>query len=86
MPRFLIEQYEICMTRYQVEASSEGEAVLNVFNGLAEPVDDVHEYIEVAEDRGLPADKHQQLANELRSLGEPINKIIPSIRTIERID
>jgi len=86
MPIFEIEQYEICMTKYRVEASSEAEAIAKLFDGGADAVDDSHEYIEVAEDCGLPADEHQELAAELRSLGVPVDEIIPSIRSVEQID
>ena len=48
-------------------------------------LDNSHEYLEVAEDCGLPADEHQELAAELRSLGVPVDEIIPSIRSIEEV-
>ena len=41
---------------------------------------------ETAEDCGLPADEHQQLAAELRTLGVPVDEIIPSIRSVEQIE
>jgi hypothetical protein len=86
MPIFRIEQYELCMTRYEVEASSEAEAIAKLFNGDVGSGDDCHVYLETAEDFGLPVDEHQQLADDLRKLGVPIKEIIPSIRRIERID
>ena len=86
MPTFQIEQYEMCVTKYRVEASSEAEAIAKLFDGGADAVDNSHEYIEVAEDCGLPADEHQELAAELRSLGVPVDEIIPSIRSVEQID
>jgi hypothetical protein len=86
MPLFELEQYEICVTKYRVEASSEAEAIAKLFDGGAEAVDDCHEYIEIAEDCGLPADEHQELVEELRRLGVPVDEIIPSIRSIEQIE
>ncbi len=86
MPPFEIEQYEICVTKYRVEASSEAEAIAKLFDGGADAVDDSHEYIEVAEECGLPAEEHQELAAELRSLGVPVDEIIPSIRSVEQIE
>lgn len=86
MPMFEIEQYEICVTTYRVEASSEAEAIAKLFDGAADAVDNSHEYIEVAEDCGLPADEHQELATGLRSLGVPVDEIISSIRSVEQID
>ncbi len=86
MPTFQIEQYEMCVTKYRVEASSEAEAIAKLFDGGADAVDDSHQYIEVAEDCGLPADEHQDLAAELRSLGVPVDEIIPSIRSVEQVE
>ena len=81
-----IEQYEICATKYRIEAASEAEAIAKLLDGGADAVDNSHEYIETAEECGLPVDEHQQLAAELRALGVPVDEIIPSIRTIEQID
>lgn len=81
-----IEQYEICVTKYRVEASSEAEAIAKLLDGGAEVVDNSHEYIETAEDCGLPADEYQELAAELRELGVPVDKIVSSIRSIEQVE
>ena len=81
-----IEQYEICITKYRIEASSEAEAIAKLFDGGADAVDNSHEYIETAEECGLPVDDYQQLAAELRALGVPVDEIIPSIRSIEEVD
>ncbi len=86
MPVFEIEQYEIYTTKFRVEAASEAEAVAKLFNGEAEAVDDSLEYIEVAEDLGLPADEFRDLADELRNLGVSVGEhVIPSIRNIEEV-
>ena len=81
-----IEQYEICVTKYRIEAASEAEAIAKLLDGGADAVDNSHDYIEVAEDCGLPADEHQELAAELRALGVPVDEIIPSIRSVEQIE
>jgi hypothetical protein len=86
MPTFEIEQYDICVTKYRVEASSEAEAIAKLFDGGAVTVDNSHEYVEVAEGCGLPVDEHQELAAELRNLGVPVDEIIPSIRSVEEVD
>ena len=87
MPKFEIEQYEIHTQLYRVEADSEAEAVKRLFDGEASAVDDGLEYIEVAEDVGLPVEEYRELADELRQLGESIGEdVISSIRAIERID
>ena len=86
MPKFEIEQYEIHTQLYRVEADSEAEAVKRLFEGEASAVDGGLEYIEVAEDVGLPVEEYRELADELRTLGELIGEdVIPSIRAIERI-
>ena len=86
MPKFEIEQYEIHTQRYRVEADDEVEAVKRLFDGQASAVDGGLEYIEGAEDVGLPVEEYRELADELRKLGESIGEdVIPSIRSIERI-
>lgn len=86
MPTFEIEQYEICLTKYRVEASSEAEAIAKLLDGEAEAIDNSHEYVEIAEDCGLPADEYPELTAALRELDVPIHEIIPSIRTIEQVE
>jgi hypothetical protein len=85
MPTFEIEQYEIHSMKYTVEAASEAEAIAKVLNGTAMPVDNGLDYIEVLDDRGLPADEHRELALALRNLGIQVDAVIPSIRNIEQI-
>jgi len=82
-----IEQYELHTTKFRVEAASEAEAIKKLFDGEADVVDDGQEYIEVAEDFGLPVDEYRDLADELRTLGVPVGDVvIPSIRSIEEIE
>jgi hypothetical protein len=86
MPLFELEQYEICVTKYRVEASSEAEAIAKLFDGGAEAVDDCHEYIEIAEDCGLPADEHQELVegdSECQSM-KSFRRSVPSSRSNEK--
>ena len=83
MPEYEIEQYEIHVSKYRVEANSEAEAVATVLGGRGEPVDNSQEYVEVCEDRGLPADEHQDLADQLRAMGIPVDEVVPSIRSVE---
>ena len=87
MPQYEIEQYETHTQKYRIEADSEAEAIAKLFKGHAEPVDDSLEYVEVCEDRGLPADEHREFADELRQLGVPVDEaIIPSIRSVVRVE
>lgn len=58
-----------------------------VLRGLAIPVNDSLEYVEVAENHGLYADDHRKLADELRNLGVAVGEaVIPSIGSIEEIE
>ena len=87
MPMYEIEQYEIHVQRYEVEAQSEAEAIAKLFDGEAEPVDDSLEYVEVCEDRGLPAEEYRELAEQLRAMGVSVDEVvIPSIRSVVQAD
>ena len=83
MPTFEIEQYELHAMKYRIEATSEVEAIALLFAGEAEPVEQSQDFIEVADDYGLPADEHPELAEALRKQGIPVDAVIPSIRSIE---
>jgi hypothetical protein len=85
MATFEIEQYELHVQKYRVEADSEAEAIAKLLDGEAEAVDNSLEYIEVAEDFGLPAEEHRDLANALRDRGVSIGEVIPSIRSIGEV-
>ena len=87
MPKYEIEQYELHAQTYRVEASTEAEAIAKLFQGKAEPVDGGLEFVEIAEDYGLPADDHRQLADQLRAIGVPMcEAVIPSIRSILKVE
>ncbi len=87
MPNYEIEQYELHVMKYQVEATNEAEAIAKLFSGKAQAVDNGLEFVEVADDFGLPADEHRQLAKQLHALGVKIGEhVIPSIRSIEEIE
>ena len=87
MPMYEIEQYEVHTQKYRIEADSEAQAIANLFQGKADPVDNSLELIEVAEDYGLPADEHRQLADQLRAMGVTVDEVvIPSIRSIVKVD
>ena len=87
MPIYEIEQYELHTMKYRVEAANEAEAVAKLIGGEGKAVDNSLEFIEVAEDLGLPVDGHQELAEELRKSGVVVgDDVIPSIRSIEEVD
>jgi hypothetical protein len=85
MPLYEIEQYELHAQTYQVEADSEAEAIKKLFDGEADPLDGGLEYIEVAEDFGMPADDDLDLVDELENLGISCDAVIPSIRSIKEV-
>lgn len=87
MPRYEIEQYELHMMKYAVEAASEAEAIKKLLTGEADPIEDTLELIEVAADYGMPVSENRKLAAKLRALGVEVGrKVIPSIRTIEEAE
>jgi len=59
MPRFQIEQLEVYLRKYAVEAESEVEAVINLFDGEALPVENGLELADICNDWGLP--RNQQI-------------------------
>jgi len=87
MPIYEIEQYELHVQRYRVDADNEAQAIAKLFNDEADSVDESLEFVEVAEDYGLPVDEHRDLADELRDLGIPVDDdIILSIRSIKQVE
>ena len=87
MPTFEIEQYELHVMKYRVQAENEAHAIVRLLDGEADAVDNGLEYIEVADDCGLPVDEYRELADQLTALGVPVGEhVIPSIRNIEEID
>ena len=85
MPTFEIEQYELHAMKYRVGAASEAEVIRMLFDGEAEPVEQSQDFVEVAEDYGLPADEYRDLADALHDLGIPVDAVIPSIRSIKKV-
>ncbi len=87
MPTYEIEQYELHTTKYRVEAEDEAHAIAKLLNGEADPMDNSLEYIEVADDYGIPVDEHRKLADQLRERGITVgDDIIPSVRSIEEVE
>ena len=87
MPRFEVEQYEIHTVKFEVDAKSKAEAIAKVLGGRATVVDYSDELIEVGQDLGMPVDCNRSLAKRLRKLGLTVgDDVIPSIRSVEKID
>jgi hypothetical protein len=87
MPLYEFEQYQIHSVTYRVIADSPADAIAQLLDCEAEPVGGSMEFIEIAEDVGLPIDECDDLGNELRKLGVPLGEqFIPSIRSINVIN
>lgn len=86
MPTFHVAQNEICFTTYEVKAASEAEAIAKLINGDGQCTFHSHQFVEIAERCGLSAEDHPQLAEDLRTLDVLVGKIIPSIRSVRRIE
>ena len=84
MPTYELEQYELHVTKYRVEATDEGEAVAKLFAGEADPMDNSTEYIEVAEDYGMPVDQNRELADKLREAGNRRGRRHHSLAPVDR--
>lgn len=86
MKKFLVEQYEIWSQKYEVEANSEEEAILEVLDGNVDALNNELEYIETAEDIGLPKDF---LTEKALKFFEKNNVVIydylPSIRSVREM-
>jgi hypothetical protein len=85
MATFEIEQYEVHTQTYHVEAVNEAEAIKNFFAGDGDAIDNGLDYIEVADNLGLPAEQHPQLADAVRAANRTVTDVIPSIRRIEEV-
>jgi len=83
MPAFEIEQFELHVATYKVEADDEADAIAKVLDGDGEQTG--VEYVQVAEDLGLPVDAHQELADALRQLGVTVGNVVRSIRSVARV-
>ena len=53
MPTYEIEQYELHVLRYRVEADSEADAIARLFLGEGDPIDDSLEFVDIADDYGM---------------------------------
>jgi len=87
MPKYEIEQFEVHLFKYRVDADDEAQAIVKVLDGEADPVDCGSDYVEIAEDFGIPVDECRELAHQLLDLGVPVGEhVIPSIRSVSVVD
>ena len=84
--RFEIQQYELHVATYEVEARSAAEAIQRLLQGDGDPFDG-SEYVDTCEAIGLQAEDDPELADELRKLGiELTGGIVPSIRSVRHVN
>lgn len=88
MPTFEIEQYELHVQKYRVEADDEADAIAKLYQGEADAIDNSLEFIETAEDHGLSVFSEEDLAAKLwdRGVIDSSDTVIPSIRNIEQVE
>jgi len=86
MLTYEIEQYELHTMKYKVQAKTEAEAIVKLLNGALEPVEGSLEFIMVGEEFGLSVDEYPDLAEALRILGVSVDDVIPSIRSIAKVE
>lgn len=84
MASFEIEQYELHVMTYKVEAANHADAIVKLLRGHGEPLDDTREFVEVCLDKGMTADSVPDIATIVRQagveMGGTLVPVIPSIR------
>jgi hypothetical protein len=86
MARFEIEQYELHVATYEVEAPSAAEAIRRLLDGDGDPLDG-SVYVRTSDDVGMNVADDPHLAQELRELGVQVRgSIVPSIRRVRRLE
>ena len=87
MPLYEIEQYELHVQQYRIEADSEADAIGRLLMGEGEPVDDSLEFVNIVDDLGMSLTEDQELASQLFDLGviHSGDEIIGSIRSIKQV-
>ena len=88
MPIYEIEQYELHVMKYRVEGDDEADAIAKLYKGQADPIDNSLEFVEIAEDQGMSVFGEEDLAAQLwdRGIIDSSDTVIPSIRTVERVE
>lgn len=87
MARFRIEQYEVHTQTYEVDADSPGEAIVKVFNGVADTVDNTLKYIEVDEERGMPLHNlSREDVDYINDAGYSVDGYVNSVRSVCEAD
>ena len=89
MALFEIEQYELHVMTYRVEADTREEAIVKLLRGDGEPLDDTMEFVEVCCDEGMAADSAPDIAAHFAKVGIKLGglevPVIPSIREVYQV-
>jgi hypothetical protein len=86
MPNYEIELFELYVSKYRIEADSEAGAIVKLYAGEGEAVDNSPEYVQVADDYGMPTDENPELVKALEERGVSVGEnFISSIRSIEEV-
>jgi len=85
MPIYDIDQYELHVLTHRIEADSEADAVIKLFQGEGEAVSFV--FIGIANDHGMSLSENEALWDQLYDRGviKSDDHIIPSIRSITEV-
>lgn len=89
MPSYDVELYELHATIYHVEnAEDEADAIAKALNGEGRCEDNCTDFLEIADEYGMPADENRDIAKKLGKLQviQPSSEIINGVRGVEETD
>jgi hypothetical protein len=88
MPTYEIEQYELHVMKYRIEADSEADAIARLLVGEGEPVDNSLEFADIADEYGMSLSENPELSSQLFDKGvvKGGDTIIGSIRSIRQVE
>ena len=86
MPIYEIEQYEVHVQRFRIEADSEADAVARLLQGGGDPLDLT--FVNIADDMGMSVAENPDLACELfeRGVLKPDDTLLPSVRSVSVVE
>ena len=81
-----IEQYELHVQRYRIEANDEANAIAKLFLGEGDPLS--LEFVNIADDEGMSILENPDLSSQLFDQGvvKSGDTIIGSIRSIKQVE
>jgi len=86
MQTYEIEQYELHVQRYRIEANDEANAIAKLFLGEGDPLS--LEFVNIADDEGMSILENPDLSSQLFDQGvvKSGDTIIGSIRSIKQVE